>query len=137
MKGRGSASGRASDLETRKTVEAEPVGGDDGSSGRQCGRGDDEVVCPSGATGGSDGDEQFRVRVSDPDVVSDDRQIADDVVEEFAAGSLPLAGGDPDPDAQFRDRDGSDRGLVVVSDQCVEVERCSLRFDQDVGVQEE
>ena len=94
-------------------------------------------MCPSGATGGSDGDEQFRVRVSDPDVVSDDRQIADDVVEEFAAGSLPLAGGDPDPDAQFRDRDGSDRGLVVVSDQCVEVERCSLRFDQDVGVQEE
>jgi hypothetical protein len=94
-------------------------------------------VCSSGSTGGSDGDEQFRVCVSDTDVVSDDRQTADDVVEELAAGALPFAGGDPDPDAQFRNRDGSDRGFVVVSDQCVEVELCSLRFDQDVGVQEE
>lgn len=87
--------------------------------------------------GCADCDQQFGVRASNCEVVADDRQAVDDVIEEPTPRTSTFAGRDPDPDAEFGDRDRGNGGLVVVIDQVVQVERCAFDFDEDVGVQQE
>jgi len=89
------------------------------------------------ATGFTDRDQQFGVRASNCEVVADDRQAVDDVIEELAPRTSTLAGRELDSDAEFGDRDRCNGGLVVVTDQVVEIERCAFGLDEDAGVQQE
>jgi hypothetical protein len=94
------------DFDAGKAFESLHVRGDHDPAGRQCSGGDDEVVGTSRATGFADRDQQLGVCASDGEVVSDDRQIVDDVIEELAPGTSTFAGRDVDPDAELGDGDG-------------------------------
>ncbi len=73
----------------------------------------------------------------DVEVVVDDRQGADEIVEEGSAGLAPLSGGDLDADAEFGDRDRCDCGLVVVGDQRVEIDADPFSVDEGARVEQE
>ncbi len=128
---------RASNVETGEVVEAEPIRRDNGPSRRDGGGSNDQVVSSARASGRSDGNEELGVRTSGTEVVPDHRQAGDDVVQELAPRALTLPAGDPDPDAEFGDRDRSDGRFVVVRDEFVEVDPVSLGPDQNVRVEQE
>src|SRR5262245_57946501 len=75
--------------------------------------------------------------MSDFEVVTDDGQSVDDVVEERPTGSTAPPGGKLDTHTELGDRDGSDRGVIIVCDQRVEVERGPLCFDEHAAVEQE
>ncbi len=61
----------------------------------------------------------------------------DDLVEERLSRLSAVAGGDLDTDSEFGDRDRRDGGLVVVSDQRIEVEDRSFGVNEGVGIEQE
>ena len=130
-------SGRASDFDAGNIVEALAVGGDQRPAGRPCGRGDDEVMGALRAAGFEERDQQFGVDASNCQVIANDRQAVDDVIEKLAPRSSTFTGRDLDSYAELGDGDRGNRGLVVVIDQVVQVERGAFGLDEDVRVQQE
>lgn len=130
-------SGRSPDDDTGQVIEARRVGRDDHSAGGDRGGGDDEVVGASWSPSLSYRDEECGVCTCDVEVVTDDRQAGDDVIEECLSRLSALAGGDLNAYSEFSDRDRGDGGLVVVSDQRIEVEDRSFGVDKDVGVEQQ
>ena len=74
---------------------------------------------------------------SDVEVVADNGYVVDDVVQERTSRLSAHAGGDLDPHSEFGDRDRSDRNLIIVGNQCVEVEDGWFGVDEDIGVEQE
>lgn len=87
------------------------------------------------ATALANGQEQPGVYPRHFEVVSQYRQAGHNVLEEGSPRLPSLSGGDLNPDAELGNRDCGDRRVVVIGDQAVEVERRTLRDDQDVGVE--
>ncbi len=130
-------SGWSLDDDTRQVIEAGSVGRDDDPAGGDGSGGDDEVMRATRSACLSHRHEKLGVRSSDVETVVDDRQGVDDVVEERLSRLSAFASRDLDAHAEFSDRDRSDGGFVVVSDQCVQVEDRSFGVDEDVGVEQE
>jgi hypothetical protein len=131
------SSGRPSNDDVRQVLEAAAVGRHHHSIGGECRCSDDQVVGAAGPTGLAYRDQQAGVGVGDVDVVAEDGKCVDEVIEERLACLPALAGCGFDADSELGDRDRGDGGLIVVGDQCIELERCPLRFDEDVGVEQE
>ena len=125
------------DQDAGQAVETSSIGSDDNPAGSNGSGRDDEVVGAAPSARLADRHEELSVGPSDIEVIVDDRQRRDDVFEERATRLPALAGGNLYTDPELGDRDGSDRRLVIVGDQSVEVERGSFSLDQDVRVEQE
>ena len=128
---------RSPDFDPGQTVEAVAVGRDDGSPRglRRCR--DDQVVGTSRPATLANRDEQSGVHPGDVEVVAQDWKTRNHIIKECSTCLSTFAGGDVDANAEFSDRDCSNGGLVVIADQRFQIERRSLRFDEDVGVEQE
>lgn len=91
----------------------------------------------SGSAGAPDGCEKCGVGPRDVDVVRDDREHLEQLLDERSAIQPSPPRCELDSDTELCCGDGSDRGLVIVGDQSIEIEPSSLDGDQHARVEQE